>query len=73
MTNLLKYGDVDIGLPCKLQFFFFYLFCYSEKDCYAELIIEESALDIAGLRHPCSRIEANIIPDGDAELFGIFL
>ena len=68
VSNLFKNCHVEINSPLRSHAILFDMLCVSKKHCGTELIIQETALDIAALCNCCSRFKADKISGHNSQL-----
>ena len=71
MSHLFKYGDVLINGACRGDVFVLQVSGIAEKNGRAQLVIQKTALDVAGWRDHGSRVEADDIPRHDSQFLHI--
>ena len=69
MADFLIDRKMQIDLPVRSNILFLQIFCKSQKDRRRQLIIKETALNIAGFRHPCPGLKAYVIACHDPQGF----
>ena len=67
MAHLLKYGDVLVDFPGGFDLALLQVPGVAQKDGHAELVVQETALDEAGLRHNSAGIEGYDVSRQDTQ------
>ena len=73
VADLLKDGDMLVDFAGQLQIFVLYIFSKSQQNSGAELVIQETALDVAGLGDTGTGIHADEGTVLDSQCLDFFL